>query len=50
MSNRQWLNPLASMGATIIMCALLAAFHDKEASPSCANETKVNLELIMKTH
>lgn len=38
MSNRQWLNPLISMGATIIMCVLLAASHSKKSSPKCITD------------
>jgi len=48
MSNRQWFNPLVSMGATIIMCALLAASHSTESSPSCVSETNLKLEVITK--
>ena len=44
MSNRQWLNPLLSMGATILMCALLEASHGTESSPNCVTEVKPKLE------
>lgn len=48
MSNRQWLNPLVSMGASIIMCALLAASHNIESSPNCVTEINLKLEVITK--
>jgi hypothetical protein len=46
MSNRQWLNPLISMAATIIMCVLLAISQSRELSPTCTSEVKHKIEVI----
>ncbi len=40
MSNRQWLNPLITMLATALMCALLAATHEEPTTNLCLLKTK----------
>jgi len=45
MSKRQWLNPLVSMGATIIMCLLLAVSQTANPSPLCISKIMRHIDV-----
>lgn len=45
MSKRQWLNPLVSMGATIIMCLLLAISQTAKPSFLCVPKIMFHIDV-----
>ena len=45
MSKRQWLNPLIAMGATIIMCLLLAISQTAKPSLFCISKIMLHINV-----